>query len=84
MSDIKIENPKIKEIIAALAPALHGKDEVLTRLLACIFAGGHVLLEDLPGLGKTTLALAVARVLGGPRPRGVRGGHGRVLGLRSG
>lgn len=64
MSDIKIENPKIKEIIAALAPALHGKDEVLTRLLACIFAGGHVLLEDLPGLGKTTLALAVARVLG--------------------
>jgi len=64
MSLFKIENHKIKEIMACLTPILHGKDETLVKLLVCVFAGGHVLLEDLPGLGKTTLALAVARALG--------------------
>ena len=64
MSLFKIENHKIKEIMACLTPILHGKDETLVKLLVCVFADGHVLLEDLPGLGKTTLALAVARVLG--------------------
>jgi MoxR-like ATPase len=43
---------------------LHGKDDALIKILACIFSSGHLLLEDLPGLGKTTLAIAVARLLG--------------------
>jgi MoxR-like ATPase len=43
---------------------LHGKDDALIKVLACIFSNGHLLLEDLPGLGKTTLAIAAARVLG--------------------
>jgi MoxR-like ATPase len=43
---------------------LHGKDEALIKMMACLFSNGHLLLEDLPGLGKTTLAIAVARALG--------------------
>ena len=61
---IFVANPRVKEILARLAPSLHGKDEALVKVLACIFSNGHLLLEDLPGLGKTTVAIAVARVLG--------------------
>ena len=60
----EIKNPRAREAMARLAPVLHGKDDVLLRLLVCVFAGGHLLLEDLPGLGKTTLALAASRLLG--------------------
>ncbi|MDE5589817.1 MAG: AAA family ATPase, partial [Acetatifactor sp.] len=38
-----------------------GKEDVVENLLVCLFAGGHVLLEDVPGVGKTTLALALAK-----------------------
>ena len=41
-----------------------GKDDIIRRVLATIYAGGHILLEDSPGVGKTTLALAFSRVLG--------------------
>ena len=41
-----------------------GKDEVLARVLLAILAGGHILLEDIPGVGKTTMALAFSRALG--------------------
>ena len=41
-----------------------GKDEVIGRVLMAILAKGHVLLEDVPGVGKTTMAMAFARVLG--------------------
>ena len=57
-------NLRVKETLTRLAPSLHGKDKALVKVLACIFSNGHLLLEDLPGLGKTTLAIAVARVLG--------------------
>ncbi|MDR1472038.1 MAG: MoxR family ATPase [Synergistaceae bacterium] len=48
----------------SLEGVLHGKREALLRILVCAFSGGHILLEDLPGLGKTTVAIAVARALG--------------------
>jgi MoxR-like ATPase len=57
-------NPRIKKALAHLSPSLHGKDEALIKMMACLFSNGHLLLEDLPGLGKTTLAIAVARALG--------------------
>lgn len=38
-----------------------GKDEVINKILAATLAGGHVLLDDIPGVGKTTLALAFSR-----------------------
>ena len=41
--------------------AVKGKDDVIEHALVCFAAGGHLLIEDLPGLGKTTLAYALAR-----------------------
>lgn len=38
-----------------------GKDEVIEKVLAAMLAGGHILLEDIPGVGKTTLAMAIAK-----------------------
>ena len=42
---------------------IHGKDEVIDMVLCAILAKGHVLLEDIPGVGKTTLVTALAKVL---------------------
>jgi MoxR-like ATPase len=42
-----------------------GKAEVVELALVCVLAGGHLLLEDVPGVGKTTLGLTLARALGG-------------------
>jgi MoxR-like ATPase len=50
---------------AAVNRALRGKGEVVEQVLACLLSRGHLLLEDLPGLGKTTLAKAVAVAVGG-------------------
>jgi MoxR-like ATPase len=61
---LSVANPRVKEAISRLSPSLHGKDEALIKMLACFFSNGHLLLEDLPGLGKTTLAIAAARLLG--------------------
>ncbi len=41
-----------------------GKEDVVDNLLICLLAGGHVLLEDVPGVGKTTLALILAKSIG--------------------
>ncbi len=41
-----------------------GKEEAVENLLTCLFAGGHVLLEDVPGVGKTTLAVVLAQSIG--------------------
>lgn len=55
---------KTKEIIDSIGKVLVGKREVVKKVLTAIYAGGNVLLEDLPGVGKTTLALSFAKVLG--------------------
>ncbi len=49
---------------AELRRHLHGKARVTDRLLAALLAGGHVLIEDVPGVGKTTIANCFARALG--------------------
>ena len=41
--------------------SIKGKDDVIEQVLVCLVAGGHLLIEDLPGVGKTTLAYALAR-----------------------
>ena len=52
------------QVLAQARKALVGKDEVLSKALLAILAGGHILLEDIPGVGKTTLAVAFSRALG--------------------
>src|SRR5450631_1434182 len=52
---------KLVEIEAVLGEAIRGKPEVLRLALACLLARGHLLIEDVPGVGKTTLAQALAR-----------------------
>lgn len=52
-----------KAIVAEVNKALIGKQEVVEQALMAIYAGGHILLEDVPGTGKTTLALALSKCL---------------------
>ena len=54
----------IKQLQEALGQVLLGKDEVIRLGLICLLANGHLLLEDLPGMGKTTFSHALARLTG--------------------
>jgi len=53
-----------EKIIAEVKKVMVGKDEIIRWVLLTILAKGHILLEDVPGVGKTTLALAFSRTLG--------------------
>lgn len=54
----------IDAILSETRKAVLGKDEVLRRILTAILAGGHILIDDIPGVGKTTIAVAFTHVLG--------------------
>ncbi len=56
--------PKALGIINEVRKAIVGKDTVVCKTLMAILAGGHILLEDNPGVGKTTMALAFSRAMG--------------------
>lgn len=55
---------KIQTALAQVNRAVLGKEEQVRLALCCLLSGGHLLLEDLPGMGKTTLAHALAGVMG--------------------
>ena len=55
---------KIDEILSETGKAVLGKQEVLSRILTAILAGGHILIDDIPGVGKTTIAVAFTHALG--------------------
>ncbi len=54
----------INQTLSALLSVLQGKEAQLKLAMSCLLAQGHLLIEDLPGMGKTTLASALAKVLG--------------------
>jgi MoxR-like ATPase len=54
----------LDDIVTAVGQVLLGKDDKIRLALACMLAKGHLLIEDLPGMGKTTFAHALAAVLG--------------------
>lgn len=53
-----------RQVLEQVRRVVVGKDEVLLWTLSAILARGHILLEDIPGVGKTTMALAFSKVLG--------------------
>ena len=57
-------NNSAREIIREVSRVIAGKDAVIVKVLLAILAGGHILMEDIPGVGKTTLAVSMSRALG--------------------
>ena len=55
---------KTEEIITEVKKVIIGKDDVVRKVLMAILSRGHVLLDDIPGVGKTTMALSFSRTLG--------------------
>src|SRR5271167_69320 len=55
---------QIEAVLAQLNRVILGKDAQIRLCVACLLARGHLLIEDVPGVGKTTLAHALAHVLG--------------------
>ena len=55
---------KAKQIVREISKVIVGKDEVLIKVLLAVIAGGHILMEDIPGVGKTTMAVSLSKALG--------------------
>src|SRR4051812_37890878 len=60
-----VEPGKLHGIEAAISEVVRGKAEVVRLSLVCLLARGHLLIEDVPGVGKTTLAQSIARAVDG-------------------
>ena len=54
---------EMETMVDELNKVIAGKDSVIRQVICALLAGGHVLLEDVPGVGKTTLALGISRIL---------------------
>ena len=54
---------RVGEVVEEVAKVVRGKEEVIRGALTCFLAGGHLLIEDIPGVGKTTLALSLAKAM---------------------
>ena len=54
----------LDQILQQAGKIIYGKQQEIRLALACLLANGHLLIEDLPGMGKTTLAHTLARLLG--------------------
>ena len=56
--------PEMKKVLAEIEKVIAGKREAITKILTALLADGHILLDDVPGVGKTTLAVAISRAVG--------------------
>ncbi|MBR1700866.1 MAG: MoxR family ATPase [Lachnospiraceae bacterium] len=54
-------NNELEQIVTEVNKVVKGKERVIRKVLGAVLAGGHVLLEDIPGVGKTTLAMALGK-----------------------
>jgi MoxR-like ATPase len=57
------DTEKLSQVESEVNKVIKGKEQVVKKVLAAVIAGGHILMEDIPGVGKTTLATAFARSL---------------------
>ena len=57
----RIAPGKLRQLESAIERSIRGKAEVVRMALVCLLARGHLLIEDVPGVGKTTLAQSLAR-----------------------
>jgi MoxR-like ATPase len=65
MSDLNSARQTARRLEDAVRTVVRGQDAALRNILACLAGGGHALVEDVPGTGKTTLAKAIARAVDG-------------------
>lgn len=56
-------NTKVEEILKEVGKVIRGKDEAIELVMTAILAKGHILIEDVPGVGKTTLAVSFSRAM---------------------
>ena len=54
-------NVNVDKVLSEVKKAITGKDDCISKVFAAILAGGHILIEDVPGVGKTTLAIAFSK-----------------------
>ena len=57
-------NDKVMDVIDEVKKVVIGKDVCIAKIMAAIIAGGNILMDDVPGVGKTTMALAFANAMG--------------------
>jgi MoxR-like ATPase len=65
MSDLNSARQTARRLEDAVRTVVRGQDTALRNILACLAGGGHALVEDVPGTGKTTLAKAIAKAVSG-------------------
>lgn len=64
MIDLERDSRLIHKVIREIKTNMIGKDDCIYKIMAAILAGGHILIDDIPGVGKTSLAMTFAKVLG--------------------
>ncbi len=63
-AELRQENSHFDKIVAQISSVVLGKEEQIRLALTCLLAQGHLLIEDIPGIGKTTLAKVLSKCLG--------------------
>lgn len=63
--EVKYMNENVKKLVRSVGQVIVGKDDTIIKLIAAMLCEGHILLEDVPGVGKTQLITALSRSVGG-------------------